>query len=621
MTDPVEIVDSSDDDDGAIHQTKLEPLETIFDSQYDATGITSEFKVRSDDDGSYNEMLESNGVGNQKDDSQSKDVETDTSLNVEETELDNEVTAMQSYRTKRSIRYQSEEAKSGATQSLGNKNPNKLTMMKRFRCRLCEYSSNHMGTYNRHIRTHTGEKPYQCDICRKEFPRMDTLKNHKFTHTKQNPFHCRGCRQGFSEKAKKDAHEKVCNMRRYECHICKKFVTFNKTKLKDHMRMETEMKMVAMDWKEEMFNMLAVFEHQAVKSLAIIKSALNRNGFALDPTFKQYFLHASNTRLVEAYNRFEIDSQLEGKFDFIEIDDSTDEESPNEATRYNTNTLTQLSREEGATDFIPRYQSIQQKRNVKMIRNGIKTRVGSTTIKRRHINPEINDHQNELITFHDVGDHDPTVLQTNQHGTVKNSDSNTGLKIADYPKIRLNDENRDDATNSTARSGDAILPINGNTKKASKIVLPGKGLVPKKFKCVDCGYSTNQKGNFKTHTRTHTGEKPYQCDVCRKEFTNKRSLKRHNATHINEYPFHCRCCFSGFSQKVVKDAHEKVCKMFRYECHICKKYVTLQKNLLEAHMRKHNGDKPFRCELCMKSFTSKAYLKKHLNTIHNRSNV
>lgn len=117
--------------------------------------------------------------------------------------------------------------------------------------------------------------------------------------------------------------------------------------------------------------------------------------------------------------------------------------------------------------------------------------------------------------------------------------------------------------------------------------------------------------------RKAVGEKPFRCDICDRSFTKKYHVKRHKVSHI---PYHCRGCLIGFTQKIEKDAHEKVCKKRRYECHICKKFVTLYKYNLTIHMRRHSGVKPFRCEICMQRFTKKENLKKHLQNIHTRKN-
>ncbi|XP_031633836.1 zinc finger protein 320-like [Contarinia nasturtii] len=143
----------------------------------------------------------------------------------------------------------------------------------------------------------------------------------------------------------------------------------------------------------------------------------------------------------------------------------------------------------------------------------------------------------------------------------------------------------------------------------------------KPFRCRICMKVFVRKYHLKRHhMRIHTGEKPYRCDICQKGFTEAKGIKRHKVTHTDEIPFHCRGCFTGFSQKTDQEAHENVCKYRRYECHICKKFVTANKNNFKQHMRTHNGEKPFRCEICMMRFTQKGHLKKHLNHIHTKIN-
>lgn len=114
----------------------------------------------------------------------------------------------------------------------------KHLISKRLECWFCEYITCHKGNLKRHIRTHTGERPYRCDRCGRKFSRAESLKMHAVTHTEVFPFHCKGCWRGFSLKVEKEAHDKVCEGRRYECYICKKSIS-HKISLKRHMRSHT----------------------------------------------------------------------------------------------------------------------------------------------------------------------------------------------------------------------------------------------------------------------------------------------------------------------------------------------------------------------------------------------
>lgn len=70
-----------------------------------------------------------------------------------------------------------------------------------------------------------------------------------------------------------------------------------------------------------------------------------------------------------------------------------------------------------------------------------------------------------------------------------------------------------------------------------------------------------------------------------------------------------KCQFCNYSC----DEHEKGCPRRRYECTICNKFSCFGKTDLSRHMRKHNGEKPYQCEVCMKCYTRKENLDAHLN--------
>ncbi|XP_031633800.1 zinc finger protein 782-like [Contarinia nasturtii] len=223
VTDPVETIDSSGDEDPAGNQTKFKSFEALSTTQYNDYDIPPELNdhVQSDDDGSHTETQ--NAVKMEKMNDGIPPVVFNMYHGVNTTNSRPKVVdgAKSNKMPGRSAGYQKIWSESGSKSSSHGKLISSNRSKKQFKCQLCEYSSDLKWNIKLHMRTHTSEKPYQCDICRKGFTTLQNMKKHKMTHTKEIPFHCRGCFTGFSLMTDQKAHEKVCSYRRYECHICK----------------------------------------------------------------------------------------------------------------------------------------------------------------------------------------------------------------------------------------------------------------------------------------------------------------------------------------------------------------------------------------------------------------
>ncbi|XP_064092801.1 zinc finger and SCAN domain-containing protein 2-like isoform X14 [Macrobrachium nipponense] len=134
-----------------------------------------------------------------------------------------------------------------------------------------------------------------------------------------------------------------------------------------------------------------------------------------------------------------------------------------------------------------------------------------------------------------------------------------------------------------------MVPQLGNSK-TDEMKRKGRksDLLPRRFSCPHCSYTTNVPIDMSSHIRNHTGERFYTCIFCPKRVTHKGHIGKHLRAHTGEKPYKCAFCPSQFSQA----------------CH------------LQEHTRIHTGEKPFGCHLCSYQSAYRSGLARHIKAHH-----
>ncbi|XP_061681126.1 zinc finger protein 268-like [Syngnathoides biaculeatus] len=93
----------------------------------------------------------------------------------------------------------------------------------KFRCSECGKMFGRMGSLNRHMITHTGEKPFACSVCGNRFSSKEHLKRHVTIHAGETPFACGVCGKRFRDEREMIPHVRThAGEKPFACSVCRK---------------------------------------------------------------------------------------------------------------------------------------------------------------------------------------------------------------------------------------------------------------------------------------------------------------------------------------------------------------------------------------------------------------
>ncbi|XP_011176352.1 zinc finger protein 391 [Solenopsis invicta] len=106
----------------------------------------------------------------------------------------------------------------------------------------------------------------------------------------------------------------------------------------------------------------------------------------------------------------------------------------------------------------------------------------------------------------------------------------------------------------------------------------------------------------------------YQCLLCQKNFTQKSVYQSHLRSHgkEGEDPYRCNICGKTFAVPARLTRHYRTHTGEKpYQCEYCNKSFSVKENL-SVHRRIHTKERPYKCDVCGRAFEHSGKLHRHM---------
>lgn len=147
-------------------------------------------------------------------------------------------------------------------------------------------------------------------------------------------------------------------------------------------------------------------------------------------------------------------------------------------------------------------------------------------------------------------------------------------------------------------------------------------LLNPQVKCDFCDEKCTNEITLKVHQNIMhlNGGKTFKCNICNSTFYTENLLDHHIKTHNGIQNIKCRYCEKVFNNTGSRESHERRHHTGEkpYKCPVCEDRTFFSKSEYNRHTKRlHSTERPFICELCPKTFSInddlKIHMKKHDN--------
>ena len=142
--------------------------------------------------------------------------------------------------------------------------------------------------------------------------------------------------------------------------------------------------------------------------------------------------------------------------------------------------------------------------------------------------------------------------------------------------------------------------------------------------CPICEKKFSQSGALSIHKEKHNDTK-YSCSHCERSYSSKYHLKKHEEIHFDLPSLNCNIC--GFKTKIKSTLYHHTNGVHRkawrktFKCKECDKVLSTKQYLKDHVQVKHLGNEDYSCSLCDFKSGYDSNLRKHVDSIHNASQL
>ncbi|XP_046560001.1 zinc finger protein 91-like [Haliotis rubra] len=439
---------------------------------------------------------------------------------------------------------------------------NKFASWKPYACKECGHECCTSEELKTHMLSHSAQKPHFCKYCGKCFGKAHNLHAHVRTHTGEKPFKCMDCGKRFTTSTGFRYHNKVHH------------------------------KGSASHASKEKENLSESFEPGFLKIVSV--TSLADGSSDIDPSIFEDIVETSNevdppetlTEKTETseHNTTENNSEVTM---ILTADDITEVEKQSSDVNLECEVCGTMFEEEAVLErHMKKHRAIKKKKALS---------VGSEASP-------------EKQSLGIVGSETSTSLSAGQVlVTTENVTDLTDMMDEESD----DDELPSDSSAFTCPSCDKTF--NSVSELEIHLEQHSNTIEPIRYTCRYCARTFWRKYNLTIHMKTHTGERAYSCNYCPKRFITSSRLKfhmksKHSYVKLNKVSTDV----SGSLSNKMENLDVRIVDIGDVAANGDDEVSPERTTINELTP----GERPFKCNVCQKTFTAMNGLKYHLTHVH-----